>query len=193
MPSDSVSQVDEPTGLARQALANPSFTWLTVEGGSIRMHYQPGSFAAKHRAALLRSAIVSLKEALHFIEAVEYRGPIHLFYVQSREEMEQLVGRGTTGSTEWESNSIFLVCNPEWPSFDQHEIVHAVTLNIWGLPAEPVLWIREGLAVYIDGHCGGYTVDEIAHYFLQHDQLPSLDTLIYRFREQSDGNILGCV
>jgi len=181
-----VRRNDEFTGMAQAALSHPDFVWKSIKGDGCRIHYQPGSFAARHVVMLLRSAERSIEESLEFLEVEEYGRRIEIFYVNSREEMKKLVGMGSTGFADSESNSVYLVCKDDWRSFDQHEITHILSLTIWGNPHEPVEWIREGLAVYVDGRCGQYTINDLVRYVLEEDEFPSLKTVIFGFREQND-------
>ena len=195
-----VRRNDELAGMAQAALSNPDFVWKSIEGDGCRIHYQPDSFAARHVIMLLRSAERSMEEGLEFLEEGEYGRRIQVFYVNSREEMKKLTGMGSTGYADSESNSVYLVCKDDWRSFDQHEITHILSLNIWGNPHEPVEWIREGLAVYVDGRCGQYTINDLVGYLLAEDEFPSLKTVIFSFREQNDliaylqcGSVIGYV
>ena len=195
-----VRRNDEFEGMARAASANPDFTWKTIDGSGCRMHYQPDSFAARHVVVLLRSAERSIEDGLVFLEEQNYERRIEVFYISSREELKKLVGMNATGYADMESNSVYLVCKDDWRSFDQHEILHLLSLRIWGNPHRPVEWIREGMAVYVDGRCGQYTINELVHYLLLEDKLPSLQTLIYSFRAQNDllaylqcGSLIGYV
>jgi hypothetical protein len=181
-----VRRNDEFAGMAQAARANPDFTWNTLDGVLCRIHYQPDTFASKHVVMLLRSAERSIEDGLVFLEAPDYKRRIEVFYINSREEMKKLVGMGATGYADAESNSVYLVCNDGWRSFDQHEIMHVLSLNIWGNPQKPVEWIREGLAVYVDGRCGQHSINELVHHLLREDKLPPLKTVIHSFYEQND-------
>jgi hypothetical protein len=174
------------TGLARQAMDHPGVTWRELDGEAVRVHYQPGTFGARHVAALTRSADGALKTAVALVDSGPYEHPLNVFLLTSRDQMIDLLGIRATGFADWRSNSVFLVVRDDWRAFDLHEITHVVSMSKWGEPAEPVWWIREGLAVYADGRCRDHSVDEVAAGYLSRGQLPRAADLIDRFREQGE-------
>jgi len=174
---------EAPTGLEREALEHPGYTWHTFDGAACRAHYQPDTFAARHIAALTRSADASLARAVDLVGEGPYTRPLDVFFIDSREQMMDLISVRATGYADWHSSSVFLVVRPDWRSFDLHEITHVVSINRWGEPAEPVWWIREGLAVYSDGRCREHSVDEIAAEFMRRGELPKVRDLIDRFAD----------
>jgi hypothetical protein len=164
-------------GLARAVLEDGRFSWNSQCEGSVCLHCKRGSFAERHRAVLLRSAEVARSRALEFLAVPSYERRLDVFYVDSREEMEQLVGSPVNGLADWSSCAAYLVCTPDWRSFDQHEIAHVLSVDLWGYPKKPSRWLLEGVAVYVDGWCREYSVDDVALYLARADSLPSLDQL----------------
>lgn len=156
------------------ALNNPTFNWSSSESKGIKIYFQKGSFAERHRMMLLRSVATAKNEVLEFLGESVYDKIINVFYLESREEMERIVGRSYSGFTNWTASGIFVVFNPEWRSFDKHELTHLFTLGMWGNPDATSRWMIEGIAVYCDGLCREYAVDDIAFHFLSHNQLPPL-------------------
>ena len=169
--------------LVKQALDNPEFEWNSIRSDEVILFYQPGTFAGRHRFALLRSAEIAIAEVLEFMDEPEYGRTLHVFYVGSRGEMEKLVGQPYTGSATWTASGIFLVCSQDWRSFDKHEITHVLTMGMWGSPDPSSRWMIEGVAIYNDGWCGEYSIDEIAAEFLSQNKLPPLETLFTDYRE----------
>lgn len=181
-----VNWAEKAVGLEREALQSPGFTWRLLQGTHCRVHYLPGTFVARHVAALSRSADSAVERALATLDVGQYERPLDVFYVGSRDEMESLVGLHVTGFADWESSSVFLVCNDQWRSFDLHEITHVLSYSLWGDAAEPYLWIREGLAVGTDGRCRDNDVKSLAAEFLRRGELPGVLDLMYRFPEQGE-------
>ncbi|MEJ2720573.1 MAG: hypothetical protein P8181_05460 [bacterium] len=173
----------------QRALLDSTFNWKTIETDYVRIYYQAGSFAEKHRAMLLRSAEGTIGEVLDYLDESEYDGPLNVFYLNSRKEMKRIVGSPVSGFANWEANGIFVVFNPEWRSFEKHEFTHIVTMGMWGPPDDTSRWMVEGLPVACDGWCREYSVDEIAWHYLSHDELPPLQDLFTNFR--SLGEIKG--
>lgn len=160
--------------LVGRALASPGFTWRSVDADGIRLYYQPGSFAERHRIMLLRSAEAAVAKGLAFLALEADDRELRVIYVDSRAQMEKLVGSPYAGLAEPEGHGVFLVCNPEWRSFDTHEIAHILSLGRWGAPAEGSAWMVEGLANAVDGLCQTSDVDRIASYLLAAGRWPGL-------------------
>jgi hypothetical protein len=187
-PADPASPAppDTLTGLARRAMDHPGVTWREIDGKAVRVYYQPGTFGARHVAALTRSADGALEEAVALVDSGPYERPLNVFLLTSRDQMIDLLGFRATGFADWRSSSVFLVVRDDWRSFDLHEITHVVSMSKWGEPAEPVWWIREGLAVYADGRCRDHTVDELVAEYLRRGTLPTAADLIDRFGDQGE-------
>jgi len=161
----------------QKALDDSTFTWLSSSSNGIRIFYQKKSFAEKHRMMLLRSVQTTVDEVLELLDEPAYKPLLNVFYLESRDEMKRIVGRPYSGFSNWEASGIFLVLNPEWRSFEKHEFTHVITMGVWGSPDVTSNWMIEGIAVYSDGLCREYTVDEIAFHLLSKGQLPSLKEL----------------
>lgn len=179
----------DSVGLIETALAESR--WESVEAERVRVFFKAGSFAERHRHMLLRSAQVAVGEVMEFLGETEYDQALRLIYVDSREEMNELVGRPVTGFAVWSENGVFLVVNPQWRSFEKHELTHVVTMGVWGSPDPTSQWMIEGISASCDGWCREYSIDEIAHHLLSHDELPPLPELFDNFR--SLGEIRGGV
>lgn len=170
-----------PEDFVQKALDDSTFTWLSSSSNGIRIFYQKESFAEKHRMMLLRSVKTAVDEVLKLLDEPAYESLLNVFYLESRDEMKRINGRPYAGFADWTASGIFIVVNPEWRSFEKHEFTHVVTMGVWGPPDVTSRWMIEGIAVYSDGWCREYTVDEIAFHLLSIDQLPSLQELFDDF------------
>jgi len=180
------SEDKPPVGLAKRVLEDSTFTWIAVKTPYFRFYYEADTYAARHFAELRQGAEEARLHALELLGEKSYAPTIDLFYLDAREKMIPLIGFRPKGWTEAESNTVLLACNDEVRAYHRHEIMHNLSLNLWGLPLEPEAWLLEGLAVFADTPCLGYGLHEIAAH-LQHEQkLIPLDTLINKFREQND-------
>jgi hypothetical protein len=171
------TSADEYTSLVKAALEEPDFDWRSTESGKVRVFYKPDSFAKRHRMTLLRSANATVEEVTKLFDEPEYDRILNIFYVDSREEMNTLVGMPATGYADWTGSGIFLVVSPEWRSFEKHEFAHIITMGAWGRPDPTSRWMTEGIAIYADGWCRESTTDEIAYHFLSRGRLPKLPEL----------------
>jgi hypothetical protein len=86
---------------------------------------------------------------------------LNVFFVYNRSEMERLVGSPVTGFANWSADAIFLVCSPDWRSFEKHEFAHIITMGIWGTPHETSRWMVEGIAIAADGWCREYLEETV--------------------------------
>jgi len=166
-----------PDDAVQKALNDSTFTWLSYTSDGVRIFCQQGSFAQRHRMMLLRSMRTSIDEVLELLDEPRYEPTLNVFYVDSRDQMKEIIGSPYSGFSDWSANGIFLVVNPEWRSFEKHEFTHVITMGVWGEPDATSRWMIEGIAVYGDGWCREYSVDEIAFSFLSNDRLPTLPEL----------------
>jgi hypothetical protein len=169
--------------LVRRALEDSNIDWNSSEAQGVQIFYKPGSFAERHRAMLLRSVRVAIAEVLEFTGDPQYDRTLHVFYVDSRQEMEEIVGQPVSGYSNWTASGIFVVFNPQWRSFEKHETTHVLTMGVWGAPDPSSRWMIEGVSIYADGWCREYSIDVIAYYLLTHDRLPPLEKLFEDFAE----------
>jgi hypothetical protein len=174
-----------------KALKDSTFTWRNITKNKVRIYYQKDSFAERHRMMILRSVAAAVNEVLTTLDESNWKSVLNVFYLESREEMKRIVGRPYSGFSDWSANAIFIVLNPKWRSFEKHEFAHVVTMGLWGSPDADSKWMIEGIAVYCDGWCRQYTVDEIAFHFLSNNQLPTLQQLFNDF--SGLGEIRACI
>ena len=176
----------EPAGLAATALADSAFSWTGKRAPGIRAWFQPGSHASANRDSLLARHSVGLEADARLIDAPPLPGPLDVFFLASREEMAAVTGHAVTGFAEMETRSVFLVTNPAWRAFERHEIMHVVAASAWGVPAAGTAWLQEGLAQAADGSCGGVPNAAVAAALAERHGWIPFDTMLGRFREQSD-------
>ncbi|HEX6313305.1 MAG TPA: hypothetical protein VFZ73_00535 [Gemmatimonadaceae bacterium] len=176
----------EPAGLAASALANPSFAWQRDALPGFRVYTLPGSYAHAHRDSLMKRLPAALGAARTMIDAPPLNGPIDIFFLDSRSHMEALTGAPVTGFAHVTAKAVFLVTNPGWRAFERHEIMHVVAGNAWGHDPRRNTWLIEGLGQAADGFCAGYPNEVVAAALASRGGWIDLDTMLRRFREQSD-------
>ena len=157
-----------------RALDHPDFIWTSIATDNVRLYYQPGSFAERHRVMLLRSARGALATGLEFLDQETDDRELRVLYVDDRAQMEELIGHTYSGFADWTGHGVFLVCNPDWRSFDTHEIAHILTMGRWGSPVDQSAWMIEGLPVAVDGRCATAGIDRIAAYLASEGRWPGL-------------------
>ncbi len=168
----------------RRILADDRFDWITIETRNTRIHFPLGSYAEARQQLLPGRAEGSRRAVLTRLAVPEYPQPLHLFYVDSRQDMEKLTGSPVTGFSYYDEHAIVTVFNDGWRAFERHELAHVVTLGTWTPPAGPA--VVEGLATYVDGRCGGYENGRIARTILDQGLLIPMEALVGDFRRQND-------
>lgn len=168
----------------QRLLGDVGYEWITIETASTRINFPAGSYAQASRDALSERAEESRSAVLRLLYESEYAHTIELFYVDSRQDMENLTGSPVTGFAYYHDNAVVLVFNEDWRAFERHELAHVVTLGTWPTPAGPA--VVEGLATYVDGECGGYENGRVARTMLDLGTLLQLETLTGDFRRQND-------
>ncbi len=168
----------------QRILGDMRYEWVSRESPNTRLHYPAGSFAEQQRDQLSTRAEEARSSVVHRLNARDYSGSVDLFYVDSRADMEHLVGLPVTGFAYPDEQAVVLVYNATWRSFERHELTHVVTLGTWPDPAGPA--VVEGLATYVDGFCGGYENGRVARAIHDAGTGVALETLAEEFRNLDD-------
>ncbi|HVG43691.1 MAG TPA: hypothetical protein VM890_03145 [Longimicrobium sp.] len=163
-------------GVAREALSRDGFAWRTAEAQGIHLHYLPGGYAAEHAPKLARAAAAALRHDLALAGMRAPAEPVELFLVGSREQGRQLTGHEFMGQAIPGELTAFFVAMPGRPPAFRHEIMHALSLELWG-EHRTASWLAEGVAEWASGECQGHAIDAIASGFLRDGHLPPLTKL----------------
>jgi len=175
---------DAPSAEAQRILDDARFPWETIESSHARIHYLPGSYAAAHRDTLAARVEGARSAALGLLGIAGYPATLDVFYVNSRQDMNDIVGTPVTGFAYYQDAAVVLVFNDTWRAFERHEVTHFVTYAAWPEPAGAA--VTEGLATYVDGACGGYPNGMVARTLLDRGDLIPLTALAGDFRSQDD-------
>lgn len=168
----------------QRILGDARYEWVSIRTPNTRIHLPAGSFAETNGDLLPAQAEESRSVVLSRSNDPGYSNTVDLFYVDSRADMEQLVGLPVTGFAYFDDRAVVLVYNAAWRPFERHEPTHIVTLETWPDPAGPA--VVEGLATYVDGLCGGYENGRVAQTFMDMGAGFPLETLTGEFRLQDD-------
>lgn len=175
-----------PAGLAAAALRHSDFRWMRHNTPTLRFYYQADSFAAARIDSLAAAAEAARRLDLAYLGAREFGLPIDVFYLDSRAQMQALVGQPVTGFADRSARAVFLVVNRSWRAFDRHELMHVLSAHLWGPPADSADWLVEGLATFADGRCGGYPLDTLLAERARTGDLVPFDMVVARFRQLDD-------
>jgi hypothetical protein len=162
---------------AEELRAAKDFAWVAESDRGVRVFAEAGTQSAKSLSTTADQAVQARGTVLSALQITAYDADISIFVVENRERMEKLIGRQTNATIFHEANVMCVVWS-EHSDRVQHEMVHIVAMNEWGVPQR---WINEGLAVDVTGLWVGRNVDAVCKILQERGELPSLDELTRRF------------
>ncbi len=164
---------------------NKNFQWLADSSSQeLTIYYQADSWTAKKLENVRRRVINHFNSVKSFININSYEATIHLFVVDSREQMKTLVGWETNGSAFYNYNTLTGIASEKINSiYSNHELFHVVAMNLWGVPD---IWINEGMAVYSDNKWHGHDLYQLTKYLVDNNRYVPLNKLIKDFRKVDD-------
>jgi len=183
-PSRGLTQ--EPAGLAARALADSRFTWIRRDTAGVRVYFAAESYAARHRDSLVTRVPAALDHARRLLGTQAPDGALDVFFVESRDDMAQLIGVRATGFAHRAARAVFLVTNPAWRAFERHEVMHVVAWHAWGPAVANSDWLEEGLAQAADGRCDAYSNETALRGLVRRGGWVTFDELLGNFRQQPD-------
>jgi Peptidase MA superfamily len=168
-----------------QLLKNKNFQWLTDStSAQLSIYYQEGSWTANNLKHVNQNMISHIESTKEFIGIKSYNSRIHLFIVENREQMQDLIDRQTNGAAFPKHNIITGLATEKINSVSSnHELFHIMAMSLWGVPEK---WINEGMAVYADDNWQGYNLDQLAKYLVDNNRYVSLPELVNKFRNVDD-------
>jgi hypothetical protein len=186
---------------AEAALAHPRFVWDSLSGAGFTLYTPRGSYAAA-RASQYRAEVEDgLADALAMLGESAYPAHLRLFVMGSRDDVEAVTGTGWNGWTDAPGNNAGVVARAECRPVFRHEIMHAVSLRLWGHPlgpegdpvppTDPVVmaqggWLREGIAAAAEDRYLTYSYRGMGAQWLAEGSIFPLDTLVNRFYRVDD-------
>jgi hypothetical protein len=126
-------------------MAQPGFHWKCERQTNFQFCWESNLDGDVNMAAARNSAEASRNEILRIANVSKYEPLIYVFFVESPERMEKLIGYHGEGRSRPVQHAIFFVPTPIRPDL-KHELCHEILSNLWGA-AEP--WIEEGFATLI--------------------------------------------
>ena len=166
-------------------LENKNFQWLTDSSSQELTIYYPADSWTDKKIENVRQRVIShFNSVKSFVNIKSYETRIHLFVVDSREQMKLLVGWETNGSAYYKYNTMTGIASEKTNSiYSNHELFHLVAMNLWGVPD---IWLNEGMAVYSDNKWHGYDLYQLTKYLVDNNRYISLTKLIKDFRKADD-------
>lgn len=190
----------DPVGLAKSALTRTEFRWDSTSAEDYTIYAPRGSYAAIQMTAVQPAIEEALARGLRMLGDTTLPGHFRVFHVDSRADLESIVGRPATGYADASAVAVVLAVTQRWRPAHRHEIMHVLSLRAWGHPGtngwaetppsaemeSKGSWLREGLPAAAEDLCGNFSYRGIAAQMQAEGQLLSLDTLRNAFLEQDD-------
>lgn len=187
--------------LADAARLNSRFTWDSIASTTYTMYVPRGSYAATHATEYRAELEEGIAHALQLLGEDAYPSRLQLFFMRSREDVEAVTGTGWNGWTDAANSSAAVVAREECRPVIRHEVMHAVSLRLWGHPlgrdgdpnppADSAAmaqggWLREGIAAAAEGRYLSYSYRGMAAQWLAEGAILPFDTLVHRFYQVDD-------
>ena len=190
-----------PGTFAKAALANSRFVWDSISTPAFTLYTLRGTYGAA-RASQYRAEVEDgVAHALAMLGERTYPAHLQLFVLGSREDVKAVTGTGWNGWTDAAGNNAAVVARPECRPVFRHEIMHAVSLRLWGNPLVPAKdpsppkdstlmvqggWLREGIAAAAEDLYGKYSYRGMAAQWLAEGTIIPFATLVNRFYQVDD-------
>lgn len=183
------------------ALAHPRFVWDSLTAPGFTLYTKRDGYAAA-RALQYRDEVQSaISHALAMLGEPRFPEHVRVFVAESREEVEAVTGFGWTGWADPAGRNLAVVARAECRPVFRHEVMHVVSLLLWGnpiagdvdprTPKDPVTfgqgaWLREGIAAAAEDRYGAYSYRGMAAQWQAERGLMPMDTLVHAFYRQDD-------
>lgn len=129
------------------------YEWLSVNTPHCRIYYQEDTYAAENLDDVKAECEKAITRSLAFLGEGSYSTGVRVFVVESRDELVPMVGGRYKGFALMGHDTVVAAYNPDVRLYAVHEIFHIISGRTWG---DPIPWLREGSAVYVDGTCLDY-------------------------------------
>jgi hypothetical protein len=127
----------------RPYYAHTGFTWKIDRVSHFELNYETGTEAERRIVQLEEVAEHGRASILQMLGEHNYQPMVHVFFVESIERMQELIGSEVIGRSRPTQHAVFCVVAPFSELSLKHELTHEIATNLWG-PAEH--WLEEGLA-----------------------------------------------
>src|ERR1017187_345801 len=135
----------QPAAEIQRYLQQPGFRWTCARQTNFQFCWEANLDRDANMASARNSAEASRSEILRFARVSKYEAVIYVFFLESPERMETLIGYRGEGRSRPAQHAIFFVPTPIRPNLT-HELCHEILTNVWGA-AEAC--IEEGLATFV--------------------------------------------
>jgi hypothetical protein len=151
---------------------------------NITFNFPSNGFAYDNRDSIINACFGVIKHDLTIINQNEYTDTLVVQFLNSRKEMLENAGNLASENAVPQMRKIWFVTDKEISPLITHEFMHMITISFWGQPPKQSYWLKEGVAVYAQNSCNGFTAEQIYAFFEKKNMLIPIDSLVTHFYEQ---------
>lgn len=173
-----------PSPYVLDFIGNDTIALSSINYKSFRIYFKDSSYTANHLVEIQQELDLAYDKILSVLNVTSYENGIYLFAVDSKEEMQQVMGYKIKGGAAQGHDLVFFVYNQYIRPQFKHEIFHLISYEVWGMTKYRLL--DEGGATCADNFCFYENpMYSINAYYLQQKQLFPLDSLVNSFDNQA--------
>lgn len=177
----------QPSSYVLGFIGNDSISLSSINYKSFRIYFKDSSYTAKHFDEIEKELDFAYNKILSVLNISSYKHGIYLLAVDSKEEMQQVMGYKIKGGAAVGNDLVFFVYNQLIRPQFKHELFHLISYEVWG-PTKYRL-LDEGGATYTDNFCFyDNPMYSINSYYFRNNMLLPIDSLIYNFDNQAKKN-----
>jgi hypothetical protein len=157
---------------------------VTKKIRNITFKFPSNGFAYDNRDSIVNACFEVINHDLSIIHQNEYRDTIVAQFLSSREEMLENTGNTASENAVPQMRKIWFVTDKDISPLITHEFMHMITISFWGQPPPQSYWLKEGIAVYAQNSCNGFTAEQVYAFFEKKNMLIPNDSLTANFYKQ---------
>lgn len=174
----------QPSSYVQSFIGNDSITLSSVNYKSFRIYFRDSSYTSSHLTEIEQELDIAYYRILSVLNIPSYDYGIYLLAVDSKEEMQKVMGYKIKGGAAKGHDLVFFVYNQNIRPQFKHELFHLISYETWGLTNYRLL--DEGGATYTDNYCFyDNPMYSINAYYLQQKKLFPIAALINDFDNQA--------
>ncbi|MBI1343834.1 MAG: hypothetical protein GC171_12955 [Terrimonas sp.] len=177
----------KPTPYTLSFIGNDSIRFSSINYKLFRVYFKDSSFTAAHLPSIKQSLDLAMDRILSVLQVASYTNGIQLIAVDSKEEMQSLMGYKIKGGAAKGEDLVFFVYNASIRPQFKHEIFHLIAYETWG--NTPSHLLDEVGATFTDDFCFyDNPMYSINAYYLREKLLFPFDSLINHFNDMAKKN-----
>ncbi len=141
----------QPSSYVQGFIGNDSISLSSVNYKSFRIYFRDSSYTATHLVEIENELDTAYARILSVLGIDGYNHGIYLLAVDSKEEMQKVMGYKIKGGAAQGHDLVFFVYNPSIRPQFKHEIFHLISFETWGQTKYRLL--DEGGATFTDNFC----------------------------------------